>query len=123
MQQVEIKENADNKKVQNPYGFVLPCSLTDGGCESTSLDPFAYTWTQSSNCLLSVLFQSKAKMVKYLFDPTLAQYDIVSDENSAPNERKKCMVVMKSDKLDMEFRIYDNKQSFGAKTSTVPNKF
>ena len=39
MQQVELKVNADNKKVQNPYDFVLPCSLTDGGCESTSLDP------------------------------------------------------------------------------------
>ena len=33
MQQVELNAN---KKVQNQYGFVLPCSLTDSGRESTS---------------------------------------------------------------------------------------
>ena len=36
-QQVELKANADNKKVQNPYSFDLQCSLTDVGCESISL--------------------------------------------------------------------------------------
>ena len=30
MQQVESKVNTDNKKVQNPNGFVHPCSLIDG---------------------------------------------------------------------------------------------
>ena len=107
MQQVELKVNADNKKVQNPYGFVLPCSLTDGGCESIPLDPFAYTGTQPSNCLLSVLFQNKAKMVKYLFDPTPAQYYIVSDGNTEPTEREKMYGRDEnSEKLDMKFRIY-----------------
>ena len=119
MQQV-LKANADNKKVQNPNGFVLPCSLTDGGCESTSLDPFAYTWTQPSNCLLSILFQNKAKMVKYLLDPTPAQYYIVSDGNTEPTEREKMYGRDEnSDKLAMKFRIYDNKQELCGKKGAL----
>ena len=43
-QKVKLKVNLETKQVQNPYGIPLPCTVLEGGCKSTSLDPYAYTW-------------------------------------------------------------------------------
>ena len=43
---------------------VLPCALDVLGCETTSLDPYAYIWDYPVNCVLSVLRTKKVNMVK-----------------------------------------------------------
>ena len=45
-------------------GKVLPCALEELGCETTSLDPYAYIWEHPDNCVLSVLRTEEVNMVK-----------------------------------------------------------
>ena len=41
MMKTNLSVNFLKKEVMNTQGQVLPCGLLEGGCESTSLDPFA----------------------------------------------------------------------------------
>ena len=84
MQKIQLKVNLETKQVQNPYGIPLPCTVLEGGCKSTSLDHYAYTWDMPENCVVSKLFSQKAKMVKYANKLDHPQYHILS-EGSAPN--------------------------------------
>ena len=43
---------------------LLPCALDEIGCESTFLDPYAYTWMASEKCILSDLREDYAHMLK-----------------------------------------------------------
>ena len=43
---------------------LLPCDFDELACESTSLDPFAYTWEAPEKCILSVLKVNCAHMLK-----------------------------------------------------------
>ena len=53
MQDVELSVDYETKKVVNHAGQILPCKVEEGGCESTSLDPYAYTWTNDRDgCVL-----------------------------------------------------------------------
>ena len=97
MQKVQLKVNLETKQVQNPYGIPLPCTVLEGGCESTSLDPYAYTWDMPENCVVTKLFSQKAKMVKYANKLDHPQCHILS-EGSAPNG------------LDLKIRIYNKQQ-------------
>ena len=42
----------------------MPCALEELGCETTSLDPYAYIWVYPENCVLSVLRTEEVNMVK-----------------------------------------------------------
>ena len=37
----------------------------EGGCETTTLDPFAYTWDTPENCVMTKILTQEAKMLKY----------------------------------------------------------
>ena len=65
MQKVKLKINLETKQVQNPYGILLPCTVLESGCKSTSLDPYAHTWDMPENCVVTKLFSQKTKMRKY----------------------------------------------------------
>ena len=78
MQKVQLKVNLETKQVQNPYGIPLSRSVLEGGCESASLDPYAYTWDMPENCVVTKLFSQKAKMVKYSNKLDHPQYHILS---------------------------------------------
>ena len=43
---------------------VLPRALEELGCETTSLDPYAYIWDYPDNCVSSVLRTEYVYMVK-----------------------------------------------------------
>ena len=45
---------------------LLPCDLNELECESTILDPYAYTWNAPENCILSVLKEDHARMWKMI---------------------------------------------------------
>ena len=51
-------------KIFNRNDQLLPCDLDELGCESTTLDPYAYTWEAPENCNLSVLKEDYAHMLK-----------------------------------------------------------
>ena len=51
-------------KVLSDFVQVLPCALEELGCETTSLDPYAYIWDYPDNCVLSILRTEEVYMVK-----------------------------------------------------------
>ena len=57
---VRIKDG----KIFNRNGQLLLCDLDELGCESTSLDIYAYTWKAPKNCILSVLKEDYAHMLR-----------------------------------------------------------
>ena len=64
MQKTTLKVTMENGKVLSDMGLLLPCALEELGCETTSLDPYAYKWDYPDNCLLSVLRTEDLNMVK-----------------------------------------------------------
>ena len=52
-------------KVLSDSAQVLPCALEELGCETTSLDPYAYIWDYPDNCVLSILRTEEVNMVKH----------------------------------------------------------
>ena len=61
MQRVELEVDQETESVFTPLGLKLPCELKERGCETTSLDPFAYSWDVPQNCIVTKLFTQNAK--------------------------------------------------------------
>ena len=55
MQRTTLNVRMSTGKVLSDSAQVLPCALEASGCETTSLDPYAYVWDYPDNCVLSVL--------------------------------------------------------------------
>ena len=51
-------------KILSDSAQLQPCALEELGCETTSLDPYAYNWDYPDNCVLSVLRTEDVNMVK-----------------------------------------------------------
>ena len=64
MQKTTLKVTMEIGKVLSDMGLILPCALEELGCETTSLDPYAYIWDYPENCVLSVLPTEEVNMVK-----------------------------------------------------------
>ena len=64
MQNVSLNVNLRDGRVNNWQNISLPCSLSDGGCNSTSADQFAYTWDEPNNCFFSIICTFEAQMIK-----------------------------------------------------------
>ena len=64
MQRTTLKFRMPIGKVSSDSVQVLPCALEELGCETTSLDPYAYIWDYPDNCVLSVLPTEEVNMVK-----------------------------------------------------------
>ena len=64
MQRTTLKVRMSTGKVLSDSAQVLPYALEELGCETTSLDPYAYVWVYPNNCVLSVLRTEEVNMVK-----------------------------------------------------------
>ena len=64
MQRTTRKFRRSTGKVLSDSAQLLPCALEELGCETTSLDPYAYIWDYQDNCVLSVLRTEDVNMVK-----------------------------------------------------------
>ena len=64
IQDITLKVRVKDGKTFNRNDQLLPCDLDELGCESTSLDPSAYTWEAPENCILSVVQKDNAHMLK-----------------------------------------------------------
>ena len=78
MQRAELEVDQETKSVFTPSGLKLPSELKEGGCETTSLDPFAYSWEVPQNCRVTKLFTQVAKMIKFTNETDPPQYYIIS---------------------------------------------
>ena len=64
MQRTTLNVRMSTGKVLSDSAQVLPCALEELGCETTSLDPYAYIWDYPDNCVLSVHRTEEVNMVK-----------------------------------------------------------
>ena len=64
MQKATLKVTMENGKEISDMGLILHCALEKLGCETTSLDPFAYIWDYPDNCVLSILRTEEVNIVK-----------------------------------------------------------
>ena len=78
-------------KVLSDSARVLPCAVEELGCETTSLDPYAYIRDYPDNCVLSILRTEEVNMVKQG-----RKYYINSGPDSASNSYSKLNTTLKS---------------------------
>ena len=64
IQDITLKRRTKDGEIFNRNDQLLPCDLDELGCESTKLDPYAYTWKTPENCILSVLEENCAHLLK-----------------------------------------------------------
>ena len=64
-------------KVLSNSAQELPCALEELGCETTSLDLYAYIWDYPDNCVLSVLRTEEVNLMKQV-----SKYFIISGPDS-----------------------------------------
>ena len=64
MQRTTLKVRMSTGKILSDSAQILPCALEKLGCETTSLDPYAYIWDYPDNCVVSVLRTEEVIMVK-----------------------------------------------------------
>ena len=64
IQDITLKVRIKAGKRVNLNDQLLSCDMNELGCEGTSLDPYAYTWKAPENCILSVLEDDYAHMLK-----------------------------------------------------------
>ena len=64
MQNISLTVNLKDGTVNNWHNIPLPCLVYENGCETTSLDLFAYSWNEPENCIFSVLIKFEAKMIR-----------------------------------------------------------
>ena len=61
--QTTLKVTLENGKVLSDTGSILPCALEELGCETTSLDPYAYIWGYPDNCVIYFFRTEEVNMV------------------------------------------------------------
>ena len=104
MQQMALKVRMSTGKVLSDSAQVLPCALEELGCETTSLDPYAYIWDYPDNCVLSVFRTKEVNMVKQG-----TKYYIISGHDSTTK---------------FVFEVKNNPQKHcGKPTDIHPNKY
>ena len=63
LQTTSLKVTLENGKVLSDTGLILPCALEELGCETTSLEPFAYIWDYPDNYAISILHTKLRKLI------------------------------------------------------------
>ena len=59
-----LKVRTKDGKVMSKDGLQLPCPLEELGCDTTSFDPYAYTWDAPDNCVLAIHRKEDVNMIK-----------------------------------------------------------
>ncbi len=65
VQKVTINYDNEAKTVVGIDGLTLPCPYSSGGCDSTGLGRYAYTWETDDTCILTHLKTDTTEMVKW----------------------------------------------------------
>ena len=99
MQNVSLNVNLRDGTVKNWQNILLPCPLSAGGFDSTSTDPFAYTWDEPNNCLFTMIRTFDAQMIK-----ANDKYHIVKDPKLTSAQSD-------FDLQSLMFQVYNKAQS------------
>ena len=99
MQTTTLEVTLENGKVLSDTSLISPCALEELGCETTSLDPYAFIWDYPDNCANSIRGTEEVNMVK---------------------QRKKCYISSGADSSSkFVFEVKNNPQKrCGKSTST-----
>ena len=65
MQRVNLTYNYGTEEVSNRDRRKRPCLLMEGGCETTTLVSFGYTWDTAENCVMTKILTQDAKVLHY----------------------------------------------------------
>ena len=65
LRKVQFLRDIDSDKRIQPVAKTVPCHLMEGGCETTTLDSFAYTWDTPESCVMTKILTQDAKMFQY----------------------------------------------------------
>ena len=92
MQRTTLKVRMSTGNVLSDSAQVSPCLLEKLGCETTSLDSYAYIWDYPYNCVLSVLRTENVNMVKqgtkyYFFSGPDSTTKFVIEVRNNPQKR------------------------------------
>ena len=63
-QDLTLKVRTEDEKVMSKNGLQLPFSLEEFGCETISLDHYAYTWEAPDNCVLASHRKEDVNLIK-----------------------------------------------------------
>ena len=108
MQDIDLNLDLRDGTVNNLQNIPLPCSVSEGGCESTSTDPYAYTWQNQDNCQSFEISEHFAKMVK-IND----KYYLIRDSDNE-HDRK-----IHFEKNSFVLQIYNKPQALCSNTEIV----
>ena len=75
VQDVVLKVRTEDGKVTSKDGLQLPCPLEELGCDTTSFDPYAYTWDAPDNCVLAIHRKEDVNMIKQGKTTTILSVD------------------------------------------------
>ena len=64
VQDVVLKVRTESGNVMSKDELQLPCLLEELGCDTTSFDPYAYTWYAPDNCVLAFYRKEDVNMIK-----------------------------------------------------------
>ena len=64
VQGLVLEVRTKDGKVMSKDGLQLPCSLEGLGCNTTSFEPYAYTWEAPDNCVLGIRRKEDVNMIK-----------------------------------------------------------
>ena len=83
LQRIKSTYNYGTEEVFNRDRKKLPCRSMEGGCETTTLDSFAYTWDTLENCVMTKILRQDAKKLHYLLttDQKENQFFFISEFN------------------------------------------
>ena len=100
MQNVSLNVNLRDGTVNYWQNIPLPCPLSAGGCDSTSTDPFAYTWDEPNNCFFTIIRTFDAQMIK------------ANDKYYIEKDPKFTSAQSDFDLQSFMFQVYNKPQSF-----------
>ena len=64
VQDVVLKVRTKDGKVKSGDGLQLPCPRQELSCDTSSFDPYAYTWDAPANCVLDIQGKEDVNMIK-----------------------------------------------------------
>ena len=59
-----LKVRTKDGKIMSKDGLQLPCTLEELECDTTSFDPYEYTWEAAHNCVLAIHRKENVNMIK-----------------------------------------------------------
>ena len=74
-QDVVLKVRTKDGKVRSKNGLQLPWSFEEFGCNTTSFDPYAYTFDAPDNCVIAIHRKKDVNMIKQGKQTTILPVD------------------------------------------------